>query len=74
MIEPRQRIMLESLRRGPRARGEISPAAVTLLPVQVAVGVVNLHRLQYGAPPADRELVEIVDRAILPIIGYRAPG
>lgn len=68
LIEPRQRIMLESLRQA-AARGEISASAVSLLPVQVAIGVVNLHLLQYGAVPNDRELIDLVDRAVLPILG-----
>ncbi|MBF6296993.1 TetR/AcrR family transcriptional regulator [Nocardia amamiensis] len=68
IIEPRQRIMLESLHRA-AIRGEISPGAVTLLPIQVAVGVVNIHQLQFGAPPSDDELIQIVDQAVLPILG-----
>ncbi|WP_039797555.1 TetR/AcrR family transcriptional regulator [Nocardia araoensis] len=68
IIEPRQQIMLESLRRA-ATRREISPTAVTLLPVQVAVGVTTLHHLQFGTPPTDHELTHIIDHAILPILG-----
>lgn len=73
MLEPRKRIMLEALRQA-AGRGEISAGAVSLLPVHAAIGLVVLHGMQHFAAPTERDLVEIVDRAILPMLGLPGTG
>ncbi len=70
IVKPRQRLMLDALHQA-ATRGEIPVGAVSLIPVLAAVGLMLLHYFQHGTAPSEQDIVDYVDRAILPMLGTR---
>jgi len=73
LLEPRLDAISASLRRAAR-RGEIRPGAVTSLLAQTGPALVIHQQLHYGSPPSHAEIIEIVDRVLLPALGAAAPA
>jgi hypothetical protein len=65
--EPRMHAIMAAMRRAAR-RGEVRPAVVSELLVRVGPALVIQQLLQYGTPPTAREIVDIVDRVLMPAL------
>lgn len=68
LLEPRLDAITAALRRAAK-RGEIRPGAITVLLAQTGPALVINQQLHYGSPPSEVEVVEIVDRVLLPALG-----
>jgi hypothetical protein len=55
---------MAAMRAGAR-RGEARPAAVSELLVQVGPALVIQQLLQFGTPPSEAEITDIVDQVLL---------
>jgi AcrR family transcriptional regulator len=69
LLEPRLDAITAALRRASK-RGEIRPGAITGLLAQTGPALVIQQQMQYGSPPNDTEIAEIVDRVLLPALGH----
>lgn len=67
--DPRKQILLELLERGV-LRGEIRPAAVSMLVPDVLAGTLIYRFLVRRQPASDAELVEFVDGFVMPAIRF----
>lgn len=67
LLEPRMHALMAAMRRAAR-RGEVRPAVVSELLVRVGPALVIQQLLQYGTPPTTPEIVDIVDRVLLPAL------
>lgn len=68
IFRPRQRLMLDALHQA-ADRGEIPVGAVSLIPVLAAAGLMLQHYFLHGTAPSEQDIVDYVDRAILPMLG-----
>jgi AcrR family transcriptional regulator len=68
LLEPRLDAIAAALRRAAK-RGEIRPGAITGLLAQTGPALVIHQQMQYGSPPSQAEVTEIVDRVLLPALG-----
>lgn len=67
LLEPRLRAIMDALRRAAR-RGDVRPASVSELLVRVGPALVIQQQLQYGSLPTEQEIIEIVDKVLLPAL------
>jgi hypothetical protein len=71
LLEPRLDAITAALRRAAK-RGEIRPGAVTGLLAQTGPALVIHQQMNYGSPPSESEITEIVDRVLLPALAAPA--
>ncbi len=69
IVRPRRRLFLAALERAAE-RGQISGAAVTSLPIEVASGLMLQHYLHTGTPPGEERIQEFLDQAIMPLLTH----
>lgn len=67
LLEPRLDAITAALRQAAK-RGEIRPGAITGLLAQTGPALVIHQQMHYGSPPSEAEIVEIVDRVLLPAL------